>query len=46
MRTYWFINYLRSRVMTYGFMLNLNMHVKGTKKAFRKTNVYRVVIGN
>ena len=31
--------------MTYGFMVNFNMHEKGAKRAFRKTNVYRVVIG-
>ena len=38
-------NYLRSRVMTYGFMVNFNMHVNGKKRTFRNTNVYRVVIG-
>ena len=28
--------------MTYGFMVNFKMHLRGTKKAFRDTNVYRV----
>ena len=40
--TYWFISYLCSRVMTYGFMVKFNMDVKGTKRPFRKPNVYRV----
>ena len=38
--TYWFVNYIHSRVMTYGFIVSLNMHVKGTKRA-RKTRVYK-----
>ena len=35
---------LCSRIMTYGFMANLNMCMKGAKITFRKTNVYRAVI--
>ena len=30
--------------MIYSFMVNFDMYVKGKKRAFRKTNVYRVVI--
>lgn len=33
-----------SRMMTYGVMANFNMDGKGTKRGFRKTNVYKAVI--
>ena len=31
-------------MMTCGFKANFNMDGKGTKRGFRKTNVYKVVI--
>ena len=33
-----------SGMMTYGVMANFNVDGKGTKRGFRKTNVYKVVI--
>ena len=33
-----------SHFWAYGYMANFNMHVKGTKKAFVKPLLYKVVI--